>query len=377
MIPITVGYFGNRHSESWNSRILDAMLYLMGMALIYTMLGAMAALTGQMLGRALQSPLIQGTLALVMVIMAASMFGLFELSFSSSVESQLRNLADGLGTFGMGMTLGVAAAPCLAPSTVALIGYVGQQESLFQGAFLFFVLSLGLGVPYVILALFTGLIDYLPDSGEWFGWIERLLGHLLLGVALYFLWPLVSPELLGYLVIVWIFVAVLDLSLRQIPSDRRLAVGRSLMLLILGGFLLYWLVFGLLWTNPKLNWVKGTTFVKKRTVEMPTVVYTGADWCIPCKEMNVTTFQSLRVKRSAEGVKLVKIDMTTTPPEPVSKWISRHNLVGVPTMVFLKPGGSELKELRAEGYVSASKFSNLLNRLKEASTKNNFLENPL
>lgn len=364
MVPITVGYFGNRRTESLARRCGDALLYLLGMALIYTLLGAMAALTGRMLGQALQSPLVQGTLALVMALMAAAMFGMFELSFSSVVEEKFRVLADGLGTFGMGMTLGVAAAPCLAPSTVALLGYVGQQGSLATGALLFFVLSIGLGLPYVLLAVFSGAVDYLPESGVWFEWVEKFIGYLLVGVALYFLWPLVPTDWLGVLVIAWITVSVLGLSISIVPSSGYLAVARTVALVVVGSLGIYWALFNMVWLAPKLDWTEGTTFVERGGVTQRTMVYTTAEWCVPCQEMKVTTFQDDDVRRAAQGVELVKIDMTDAPPEPVARWADRYDLQGIPTTFFLRANGDEIEELRGEGYLSGDDLSRRLRVFK-------------
>jgi thiol:disulfide interchange protein DsbD len=367
MVPITVGYFGNRETDGWRARFVDAGLYLLGMVLIYTLLGAMAGLTGQMLGQALQSPLVQGTLALLMVLMAASMFGLFELSFSENLERNLRKTADGLGTFGMGMTLGVAAAPCLAPSTVALLGYIGQSGSMLTGSVLFLVLSLGLGLPYVILAVSSGLLDYLPKSGNWFEWVETLIGYVLIGVALYFLLPLLPMDYLGGLVIVWLVAAMVSLILRVPPANRWIWSLRTLALVAVAGLGIYWILFNFIWLAPRLDWTKGTNFVEEAPVKKPAVVYTGADWCVPCQEMKVTTFQANRVVRAAQEIEMVKMDLSDPPPEPIETWLSNHDMVGVPTMFFLQPGGEEVRELRGEGYLNARQLANRLEKLRSAS----------
>ncbi len=189
-------------------------------------------------------------------------------------------------------------------------------------------------------------------------------------MGLYFLWPLLSSAVLGYLVIAWMAGAVIDLSISERPSEWRLLLARTLILAAVGSAVVYWLVFGVVWATPKLSWMKGTTFVQKQSVTRPTLVYTSADWCIPCKEMDATTFRSPKVKRATRGVLLVKIDVTNTPPEPVADWISRKELKGVPTMVFLKPGGRELRELRAEGYLGAGEFSKRLQTLKDKASSN-------
>lgn len=372
MIPITVGYFGNRRDDSWIKRTGHAFLYLLGMALIYTLLGAMAGLTGQMLGEALQSPIIQGFLALVMVLMAASMFGFFNLTVDESVRRNIEDFADGLGTFGMGMTLGIAAAPCLAPATVALLSYVGSRGSIVLGCLLFFVLSLGLGLPYVILSIFTQLIDTLPVAGDWFKWLERLIGHLLLGVALYFLWPLLPEDFLGILIIVWLTGASLSLVITARPENKLLFGIRTVLIVLICSIAVYWVLFNLIWLTPKLNWTSGKTFIKNPSIEKPTFVYTTADWCVPCKEMKVTTFQSNKVKRASRDLQLIKIDMTKEPPKNINQWLMQYEVVGIPTLLFLKPGGEEIKSLRGQGYMGGDELAERLEKLKQQTGESYF-----
>jgi thiol:disulfide interchange protein DsbD len=372
MIPITVGYFGSRRSNHWSSRLLSGLIYLSGMVLIYTMLGAMAALTGQMLGQALQSPIIQGLLAFVMVLMAAAMFGFFQLHFGADIEDRLRKWAEGLGTFGMGMVLGVAAAPCLAPSTVALLSYVGNQGNIVVGSLLFLVLSLGLGLPYVFLAVFTGLLDHLPESGRWFEWIEKLIGYLLAGVSLYFLWPLLSPELFGWLVVGWLVVSGVGLSVSVLPRNRYWLILRTLAVLLVAGSGIYWTLYNVVWLEQKLDWTPGTEFVANVTYDRPTMVYTSADWCVPCQEMKVTTFQSRSVLRAAQGVKLVKIDLSKPPPQPVAEWMEQYDLVGVPTTLFFDAKGNERQSLRGQGYLSSRDLAERLRRIKNQSGSSYF-----
>lgn len=372
MIPITVGYFGNRRDNHWSRRLWNGLIYLSGMVLIYTMLGAMAALTGQMLGQALQSPIIQGILAFVMVLMAAAMFDFFELQFGTDLENQLEAWAEGLGTFGMGMVLGVAAAPCLAPSTVALLGYVGQKGDILTGSVLFLVLSLGLGLPYVVLAVFTGLIDRLPESGHWFEWIEKLIGYLLAGVAIYFLWPLLPPKLFGWLIVIWLAVSALGLLIAVVPDKRHWLILRTLVVLLVAGTGIYWTLYNIVWLEPKIDWTPGTKFVDDESYDRPTVVYTSADWCVPCQEMKVTTFQSQDVIRAARNVNMVKIDVTEPPPETVAAWMEQHNLVGVPTTLFFDTDGKEHRKLRGQGYLGGSDFAERLQRIKSESDNSYF-----
>ena len=150
-----------------------------------------AALTGSMFGAALQRPAVLVTIATVLVLLAASNLGLYTFRVPAPLMRRIGRVGEGvLGAFIMGLTMGIVAAPCIGPIVVALLLFVGARQSVALGFALFFTLALGMGAPYVALAAAAGRLRRLPRSGPWLEWVERAFAFLLLGLAVYFLAPL-------------------------------------------------------------------------------------------------------------------------------------------------------------------------------------------
>src|SRR6266404_1507789 len=196
MIAITVSYFGGQGGER-NARraFVSSLIYCLGIVLTYSTLGLIAALTGSLFGSALQSPFVLVGIALLLVALALSMFGLFELQPPQALMQKATGLsskAGYIGVFFLGAVIGVIAAPCLAPFVVALLAFVGQTGNPWLGWWLFFALALGLGVPYVVLGTFSGLLTRLPKSGMWMVWVKRVFGVALFAVAAWITSPLWS-----------------------------------------------------------------------------------------------------------------------------------------------------------------------------------------
>ena len=159
MIPITISYFGGQAQGKKGSIFLHALLYVIGMAVTYSALGVVAAMTGGLFGAALQHPPVLIAIALVMVLLALSMFDLYELRLPAFLNRLAGGSQKGFGgTFLMGLTVGIVAAPCIGPFVLGLLTYVGNKGNAVLGFSLFFVLALGLGLPFLILGAFSGSI---------------------------------------------------------------------------------------------------------------------------------------------------------------------------------------------------------------------------
>jgi thiol:disulfide interchange protein DsbD len=191
LIPITVSYFGGKSQSAFSHTIIHGILYLTGLSVTNSALGVSSALSGGMLGSALQNPVVLIFVAGVMTALGLSFFGFWEIRVPGVLSRMASKSYKGyFGTFFMGLTLGIVAAPCLGPFILGLFTYVGQMGDPFLGFLYFFVLSLGMGLPLCILAIFSGAIDRLPMSGDWMIWIRKLMGWVLIAMAAYFIRPL-------------------------------------------------------------------------------------------------------------------------------------------------------------------------------------------
>ena len=194
LIPITISYFGGQSEGDKKALVLRAVIYVLGMAITYSILGVLASLTGSLLGSALQDPLVLIFVALVLIGLALSMFGLYEIRVPQSLAMLgSKNRAGYIGTLFMGLTVGLIAAPCIGPFVLGLLTYVSELGDPILGFWMFFVLALGLGTPFLILGIFSGAATHLPRSGAWMIWVRNIFGFVLIGMAIYFLEPL-FPE---------------------------------------------------------------------------------------------------------------------------------------------------------------------------------------
>ena len=156
---------------------------------------------GSLMGAALQNPIVLMIVAGVLVFFATSLFGFWELQLPQSLTNAAsKSYAGYFGTLFMGLTLGVVAAPCLGPFVLGLLTWVASMGSPWLGFLIFFTLSLGLGVPLFFLAMFSGSLEKLPGSGEWMLWVRKLMGWVLVGMAAYFVKPLL-PSSVGVFVL--------------------------------------------------------------------------------------------------------------------------------------------------------------------------------
>jgi len=182
LIPITVGLFGARRADARGKSVLLTCSYVLGMAAVFTILGVVAARTGQAFGSILGDPRFAIGLAIFLGVLAASMFGAFELAIPSGLAQRL-NAVGGAGLAGaflMGTVAGFLAAPCTGPVLAGLLAFVAKSQSIALGAALLFVYALGIGVPFVLIGVFA---LRLPKGGAWMEWVKSVLGVALLALA--------------------------------------------------------------------------------------------------------------------------------------------------------------------------------------------------
>src|SRR5210317_1698021 len=200
LIPITVSYFGGKTGSAREKLYLHGACYIGGLGVTNSMLGVTAALTGGLMGAMLQNPFILGAIAAILIFFATSLFGLWELRLPYWLTRAASKSYSGyFGSLFMGTTLGVVAAPCIGPFVLGLLTWVAGMGNPWLGFLIFFTLSLGLGLPLFFLAMFSGKLDKLPRSGEWMVWIRKLMGWVLVGMAAYFIRPLL-PSTIGIFV---------------------------------------------------------------------------------------------------------------------------------------------------------------------------------
>jgi thiol:disulfide interchange protein DsbD len=190
VIPVTAAVIGAQGNVSGARGFVLSLFFVLGIALTYTMLGVFAALTGKLFGTIQTSPLTQGMLGLLFVLMGLAMLEVFQLSLDRFVPRSLTaGKRKGLfGAFMVGVTSGFILGPCTAPVMAVILGIVAARQNVFFGGSLLFVFSLGVGSLLVVVGTFTGMLAGLPKSGIWMVAVKKSSGIVMLAAGAYFLY---------------------------------------------------------------------------------------------------------------------------------------------------------------------------------------------
>ncbi|MGB7297038.1 MAG: cytochrome c biogenesis protein CcdA [Candidatus Aminicenantales bacterium] len=387
LIPITISYFGGQSGGKKGGLAAHAVLYVIGMAITYSVLGSIAAFTGSLFGAALQHPPVLIFIALVMVFLSLSMFDVYEFRLPSFLNRLAgRSQKDYLGTLLMGLTVGIVAAPCIGPFVLGLLTYVGNRGNVLLGFSLFFVLALGLGIPFLFLGLFSRGLTKLPRSGAWMVWVRKIFGFILIAMAVYFLEPLFPDSLLYHLslalimLIAGLYMAWLEPT--QTPGKMFRYV-RTIVGIVFFGLALVVASSGLKGyidetlasqgNGTPADSIAWLPYSEEKLAEasqggLPIFINSFADWCIPCKELDVLTFSHREVIAASREFVMLKADLTSTKDESAKAFTKKYGIKGVPTLIFLKPDGSEIEELRVTGFEPKNVFLPKMKRALELSS---------
>jgi thioredoxin:protein disulfide reductase len=353
VIPLTIGFFGGQAPGNRSRVLLLASLYVLGIVVMYSALGVIAALTGKLFGAVLQSPLVLSAIALVLIFLSLSMFGLYDIQIPAALLQKAGARTGIPGAFAMGLLVGVVAAPCVAPFTVGLLTFIAERQSVALGTLLFGVLGLGLGAPYVALGAFSGSLSRLPRAGSWMDGVKKVFGLLLLAMAAYF-FRLVLPKPLS----TWLLPAVVAVAGILVAVH-----GFGLPRLLRGSAAALFLAGALFFFPRKAEGWQPYNESNVQSAGRPGIVDFGADWCIPCLELEQRTFSDPRVRKELDRRALFKADLTRGSSPEALALARKYSILGVPTVIFLDASGAERHDLRLVGFEGPDAF---LKRLEKA-----------
>ena len=360
MMSVTVSLFGAQEEGRLARSFGRATVYVLGIATMYSALGTIAAVTGGLFGAALQSPWVLGGIGVLLFAMALGMFGAYELQPPAWLRERLSGAHQASGLAGLylsGLVVGVFAAPCIGPPTVALLAFVGSQADPMFGLSAFTVMGLGLGAPYLVLGTFSGLLDRLPSSGVWMVWVKKLFGVVMVGAALFYLGLAVVPDYAIYAVPATLaggglYLGFLERSGRPGGWFRRVkwAVGAAVLVAGVAGVHVL--------QEPSIEWrsYSDDALTQAQQARQPVLLYFSADWCVPCIELDRATFTDEQVIRSTSNFVRLKADLTHYGSPEAKALRERFDVAGVPTLVFLDGSGNEIAQSRTVGYVGPSAF---------------------
>ncbi|MGE5641281.1 MAG: protein-disulfide reductase DsbD [Clostridia bacterium] len=310
MIPILSGIIAGEGKRISKLRALFLSLaYVLGMAVAYAVAGVAAAYSGGLLSAALQNAWVLGAFALVFVLLALSMFGLYDLQLPSFLHNRAHAAHSRLeggriaSVAAMGVLSAVIVSPCVAAPLAGALLYISQTRDVALGGAALFSMALGMGVPLIVVGVSEGAL--LPRSGRWLNRVKNFFGVLLLAVAAWIVWPIVAPG----------GAAVGFQPVRSVAELEE----------------------------------------KVAKAGKPAMLDFYADWCVSCKEMEEFTFSDRAVRAKLDGMLLLQADVTGNTPEDKAL-LKRFSLFGPPGIIFFDARGREIEGLRVIGYQNADRF---------------------
>jgi thiol:disulfide interchange protein DsbD len=350
MIPITIGFFAMQSDGRRSRRLALSASYVGGLVIMYSALGVAAALSGKLFGAWLQNPAVLIGLAILMLVLASSMFGAWEFRVPQFIANRSGGRAGLAGAAVMGLFVGIVAAPCVGPVVVALFTLVAGIGKPLIGFVMFAALALGLGSPYLIA------LNAMPRPGEWMVQVKKAMGFVLIAMAVYFVRPLIGDEAFRWGVAASLLIGAAFLFLSRGVGGRVLRLACASLLLIAGA------AFALPRTNGTIvQWQKYDANAIANAGK-PVVIDFYADWCLPCKELDEKTFSDRAVASELDRFVRVKANLTNDQDAAVQRLTQQYRIIGVPTLIFLDSAGHELKAQRLTGFEKPDAF---LARLKQ------------
>lgn len=369
LIPITISYFGGRSSKG--KPIVHGISYVAGIAFTNSMLGVFAALTGGLMGALLQHPFVLIIIAGLLTALSLSLFGFWELRVPQGImQAATRSHSGYLGSLFMGLMMGIVAAPCIGPFVIGLLTWVASMGSPWLGFIIFFTLSLGLGLPFFFLAIFSGNIQKLPRSGEWMLWVRKLMGWILMAMAVYFVQPLLSKTvgtfaMAGVALLAGLHLGWIDKTKAAFKSFEWIKLGAAMAALVFTITLAASLITK--GAGASFNPYDEKLLVQAQNEGKPVIIDFSAQWCSPCRELDDITFHDSRVvDQVAKYFTLIKVDLTSKGNPLHEKLLQEYRIKGVPTIVFLDKNGQEIRDLRLVDFEPPAPFLERLNEVKTA-----------
>ena len=371
MIPITIAVIGAQAGGGRLKGFTLSLFYVLGLATMFTTLGVIAAKTGALFGSLAQNPVTLAVIGGIFFFMGLSMLGFYTVRVPSSIQTKLqgKRRSGFLGSYLTGVVAGVVVSPCVSPLLVVILTWVAKTGSLALGVGLLFSFALGLGVLFILIGTFSGVLKSLPKSGGWMEVVEHGFGILLVGLALFFVRPLFAPwmykalwgaALVAFATFGGVFSALPEMATHKAKLGKALVV----IVLVLGAGLLLSVVLpqagpGEAASQPAAQTASGHELpagwlaseveglAQARAESKPVMVDFWADWCTACHELDERTWPNGEVRAALEGFVKIKIDQTKNG-EAEKALQKKYGIVGLPTVVFLSPEGEEVG--RFEGY---------------------------
>ncbi len=402
MIPILSSIIVSQSKDKMNAKrgFFLSLIYVLSMALAYTIAGILAALFGSNLQSAMQNPWVVVTFSLIFVALAFSMFGFYEISLPASWQSKLAKKSDeaqGQGILGiavMGFLSALIVGPCVAPPLAGALIYIGQSGDVLLGGSALFVMSLGMGMPLLLIG--TGAGKFMPKPGVWMTRVSYVFGVVMLAIAIWMLDKILPSNITMLLWGLLFLGSAIYMGALELMEEG--AKGWDKFIKFIAVFLLIYSIFLFIGAftkaenplDPLENLVKKERVVvsssssekkaassevnfKKlsslkdieriiKEAKKPVMIDFSAKWCTSCKELDHITFKDTKVLEALRDFEVYRVDVTENSDED-KKMLKRFGLFGPPGIIFFKDG-KELKELQIVGFKEPEEFLKYLEKVK-------------
>ncbi len=391
MIPILSGLIVGQKNPTTAKAFSLSLIYVLAMALTYTVVGVVAGMAGTNLQALFQTPWIIISFSIVFVLLALSMFGFYDLQLPASWQNKLSNISNKqksgswLGVAVMGLLSALIVGPCVAPPLAAAVIYISSVDGgPVAGGLALFSMSMGMGIP--LIAIGTSAGKWMPNSGGWMNVVKSFFGVLLIGMAIWFLSRIMAETTI---LLMW---GLLLVATAVMWHQHAKANGLSgwvmsmfdaikVILLVIGVAQLIGAMAGK--TDP-LRPLQGLLSGSAATVEQkveftkiksladlnqqivkgnkPVLLDFYADWCIECKRMEKTTFKDADIVTLTAGFTVLKADVTAN--DEVDAELMKHfGIVGPPASLFFAADGKPLVQHNFFGYKSAEELKQTFEKI--------------
>ena len=399
MVPILSGIIVGQGDRLTTARAFWlSLVYVLAMAVTYTVAGVLAGLFGQNLQAVFQNPWILSGFVLVFILLALSMFGFYELQLPSRLQTRLTEVSNQQrgGQWGgvavMGFLSALIVGPCVAPPLMAALIVIGSSGSATLGGTALFAMAMGMGVPLILFGLSAGKL--VPRAGAWMDAVKAVFGVGLLALAIWMLERIVPG---GIIMLLWgalaiacgVYLGALDRLPETASGWNKLWKSLGVLLLTLGILELVGAAAGGdYWLKPLEPFQGGgghaveqehAEFKRIKSIEdldqAVALASSGgkgamldfyADWCVECKRMERLTFPDPQVASRLERLQPLQADVTAND-DVDQALMRRFNIIGPPAILFFDRQGNEIPELRLVGFFDAEEFAAHLDRFLQAN----------
>lgn len=393
MIPILSSIIvGEGENITTRRAFTLSLIYVLSMSVTYTAAGILTGLLGENLQAMFQDPWVIVSFSALFVLLSLSMFGMYELQLPQAVQHRLHQISHKqqsgslIGVGIMGLLSGLIVGPCLAPPLAGALIFLGQHADPFLGGLALFALSIGMGIPLLIIGTSAGKL--LPKAGDWMNAIKAVFGILLLALAIWMLERILPGWMILFLwgsllLVTAVYMGALNNLAIDASGRDKLFKGLGLIMMLYGALLIVGSASGShnIWqplqaitmANKQISSPQtGLEFTRVdnlqqleaqlATTQQPVMLDFYADWCTDCKTMEQTTFRDPEVVAAMQNYTLLKLDMTDNT-DAHQQMLKALQVFGPPTMLFYNAQGQEIRQQRLVGHIKPQQMLTHLSQL--------------